>query len=198
MSRMTIVATAVLLLVLPVACAKSPETPVVTPETTPTQMPASSNEGLIIEMHTRTTMAGVARHLTISAGREILYIEETGLRMLTEEHPPIRTTRTGQLTEAELVSLLEIVDACPFDAEGNCDARTEIIDTDACNELSIYYQGKTRVITADYQPLFHLFHPEVSELSDVPEPVRKLYQELRFIVDNKTTQAAQEKLAVGG
>jgi hypothetical protein len=87
-----------------------------------------------------------------------------------------------------------MVDACPFDADGKCDARTEIIDTDAVSVLTVHYEGKTRTITADYQPLSH----DVTELSDVPEPVRKVYQQLRYIVDNKTTQAAQEKLAAGG
>jgi hypothetical protein len=118
--------------------------------------------------------------------------------MPTEEHPPIRTTRTGQLTELELNSLLEMVDACPFDAEGNCDARTEMIDTDAISVLSVHDRGKTRTITTDYQPLFHLFHPEISELTDVPEPVRKLYRELRYIIDNRTTQAAEGKMPVKG
>jgi predicted secreted protein len=157
--------------------------------------PAPVTEGILIEMYTRTTMAGVARHLTILADGEILYIEETGLRMPTKEYPTIRTTRSGLLTEAELASLLEMVDACPFDAEGNCDARTEIIDTDATNELTIYYQGKTRVITADYQPLFHPFLPKSPELMDVPESVRELYRQLKGIIDNNTSQVSEEAIS---
>lgn len=174
--------TALLLVASVVGCQQQP------------QIPVSPTEGPIIEMHTKTTMAGVARHLTILDDGSIVYIEERMLRHPTQENPPTRTTRTGQLEEAELDRLLELVDECPFDDEGKCNARTEIIDTDAINELSIHYQGTTRTITADYQPLFHLFHPEISELSDVPEPVRKLYQELRYIVDNKATQASSEKI----
>ena len=41
-----------------------------------------------------------------------------------------RTTRTGHLSEEELDRLLVLVDKCPFDAEGKCDARTEIIGGD--------------------------------------------------------------------
>ena len=156
--------------------------------------PASPTKGAFIEMHTKTTMAGVARHLTISDDGSIVYIEEKGLRMPTQKNPPTRTTRTGQLEEAELDRLLEMVDACSFDAEGECNARTEIIDTDAVSVLTVYYQGKTRTLTSNYQPLFHLFHTEIPELSDVPEPVMKLYRELRYIIDNKTVQVSREKI----
>ncbi len=159
--------------------------------------PAPVTEGILIEIHTRAYMSGFARHLTISADGEVINVEETGLRMSTKEYPPIRTTRTGQLSEAELASLLEIVDACPFDAEGNCDARTEVINTDADSELTIYYQGKTRVITADYQPLFNPFHPRLPELMDVPEPARTLFYELWYIVENQTSQVSREKITAG-
>jgi len=152
------------------------------------QMPTLPAEGPIIEMQTKTMLAGVARHLTISADGSIVYIEERGLRHLKPGDEPIRITKTGQLQEDELKRLLELVDACPFDAEGNCNARTELIKTDATSELSIHCQGKTRAIVADYQPLFHLFFPDTPELSDVPESVRKLYQELRHIIDNRTTE----------
>lgn len=156
--------------------------------------PAPVTEGTLIEMHTRTTLSGMASHLTISADGEVIYIEETGLRRPTEENPPIRTTRTGRLTEAELSSLLETVAACPFDAGGKYDAFTQIIDTDAATELSIYYQGKTRVITADYHPLYHPFGPESPELMDVPESILKLYRELRDIIDNRKVQTAEEAM----
>lgn len=156
--------------------------------------PVPVEDGILIEMHTRTTMAGVGRHLTIAADGSIVYFDDRGLRHPTEENPPIRITRTGQLTKTELNTLLEMVDACPFDAEGNCDARTEIIDTDAVSILTIYYQGVTRTITANYQPLFHLFHPEVSELTDVPESVRKLYRQLKSIIDDNTSQISEEAI----
>jgi len=165
-----------------------------TPEKVPPPTP-SSTESQVIEMYTKTTMAGVGRHLTISADGSIVYFDDRGLRHPTEENPPIRITRAGQLTKAELNTLLEMVDACPFDAEGNCDARTEIIDTDAVSILTIYYQGATRTITANYQPLFHLFHPEVSELTDVPEPVRKLYRQLKSVIDNNTSQISEEAIS---
>ncbi|MFC1968817.1 hypothetical protein ACFLVX_05495 [Chloroflexota bacterium] len=181
MKKLMIAVTAVLLLTLPTACANS------------TQTPVPVTKGTLIEMHTETTMAGVARHLTVSADGSIVYIEEKGLRMPTEGNPPTRNTRTGQLTQAELNNLIKVVNACPFDAENKCNAHTEIIDTDAISVLTVYYGGKTRTITADYQPLFHLFH-QIPELSDVPEPARKLYHELRYIVDNKTTQVPREEV----
>lgn len=157
--------------------------------------PSSSTESPVIEMHTKTTLAGVARHLTISADGSIVYFDDRGLRHPTEKNPPIRITKTGQLTEAELNSLLKMVDACPFDTEGDCDARTEIIDTDAVSVLLVYYQEKTRTITANYQPLFHLFHPEISELTDVPKPIRKLYRQLKSIIDNNTSQISEETIS---
>lgn len=161
----------------------------------PVQAPAPVTDGILIEMYTRTTMAGVASNLTISANGYIVYFDDRGLRHPTEENPPIRITRTGQLTEAGINNLLGMVDACPFDTEGNYDARTEIIDTDAVSVLTIYYQGTTRTITANYQPLFHLFHPDISELKDVPEPVRELYQQLKNIIDNSTTQISEEAIS---
>ncbi len=166
------------------------------PELTPNvKTPVPVEDGILMEMHTRTTLAGVGRHLTISADGSIVYLDDRGLRHPTEENPPIRITRAGQLTKAGLSGLLEMVDACPFDAEGNCDARTEVIDTDAISVLTVYYQGVTRTITANYQPLFHLFHPEVSELTDVPEPVRKLYRQLKSIIDNNTSQISEEAIS---
>jgi len=176
-----------LILLLPAACKKSTETPMTEPEPAPV-------EGPIIEMHTKTTLAGVARYLTISADGSIVYIEEEGLRHPIPERPPIRTTRAGQLHEGELDRLLDLFDECPFDAEGKCDALTEIIDTDAHSELSLNRQGMTRTIVANYQPLFH----DITALSDVPESVKRLYQELLYIVENRTTQVACEKIPVGG
>ncbi len=159
------------------------------------EKPVPMDSGIVIEMHTRTTMAGVERHLTIASDGSIVYYEDSGLRHPTRENPSIRTTRTGQLTKAELDSLLEAVNACPFDSEGNCGARTEVIDTDAVSVLTIYFRGATRTITANYQPLFHLFHTEVPELADVPEPVRKFYGQLRDIIDNNTSQISEEAIS---
>ena len=153
------------------------------------------DSGIVIEMHTRTTMAGMERYLTISVDGSIVYCEDSGLRLPTRENPPIRTTRTGQVTKDELDSLLDAVNACPFDGEGNCDARTEIIDTDAVSVSTIYFQGVTRTITANYQPLFHLFHPEVPDLADVPGPVREFYEQLRGIIDNNTSQISEEAIS---
>ncbi len=193
-----LIITVLMLLVITLypGCQSSPENSTGPSPSNQPATPVPVTEGTLMEMHTKTTMAGMARHLTISADGSIVYIDERGLRHPTQENPPTRTTRAGQLTEAELSNLLEIVDACPFDAEDKCDARTEIIDTDAVSVLTVYYQERTRIITADYQPLFHLFHPEVSELSDVPESARKLYHELRYIIDNLTTQIAEEKIPV--
>jgi len=186
------------MLLVPVSCAKAPPVPAPAPSPpAPSTMPpppVPATEGVLIEMHTKTTMAGVARHLTISVDGSIVFIEERGLRHPTKENPPTRTTRTGQLTEAELSNLLKLVDACLFDREGKRDARTEIIDTDAISELTVHYQKRTRIITANYQPLYHLSHPEIPELSDVHETVRKLYRELRYIIDSRTTQTAEEEI----
>ena len=166
--------------------------------TTDVKIPVPVEDGILMEMHTETTMAGVGSHLTISADGSIVYFDDRGLRLPTEKNPAIRITRTGQLTKPELTSLLETVDACPFDAEGNCDARTEIIDTDAVSVLTFYYQGLTRTITANYQPFFHLFHPEISELTDVPEPVRTLYRQLKNIIDTSTSQVLEEAITPTG
>jgi len=182
------------MLLVPVACAKAPPVPAPAPSPpAPSTMPpppVPATEGVLIEMHTKTTMAGVARHLTVSVDGSIVFIEERGLRHPTKENPATRTTKTGQLTEAELSNLLAMVDACLFNGEGKYDARTEIIDTDAISELTVHYQKRTRIITANYQPL----HPEIPELSDVPETVRKLYRELRYIIDSRTTQTAEEEI----
>ena len=187
-------------LLLP-ACAETRSIPAAPLTPAPSTMPpplVPVTEGVLIEMHTKTTMAGVARHLTISVDGSIVFIEERMLRHPTKENPATRTTRTGQLTDAELSNLLAMVDACLFDVEGKSNARTEIIDTDAISELTVHYQKRTRMITADYQPLFHLFNPKIPELSDVPETVRKLYRELRYIVDSRTTQTAEEEITKGG
>jgi len=191
MKKITVLFTSVLLALGLIASATGCQ-----PEPTPdVQTPVPVEEGILIEMYTRTTMAGVGRSLTISADGSIVYFDDRGLRHPTEKNPPIRITKTGQLTEAELNSLLKMVDACPFDTEGDCDARTEIIDTDAVSVLLVYYQEKTRTITANYQPLFHLFHPEISELTDVPKPIRKLYRQLKSIIDNNTSQISEETIS---
>lgn len=160
------------------------------PPTIPELPPGSP----IIELHTYAHLAGKARHLTIFIDASIVYIDERGLRHPSPGHEAIRTTRTGQLHEDELRHLLQLVDKCSFDSEGICDARTKKIDTDAHSELSVHYLEMTRTIVADYQPLFHLFRPGGPELSDVPRPVRKLYQELKRIVDEQTIQVSEEKI----
>ncbi|MBA7657154.1 hypothetical protein ES703_65085 [subsurface metagenome] len=198
MKKKLIIGLILVMLLVPVSCTKAPPVPAPAPSPpAPSTMPpppVPATEGTLIEMHTKTTMAGVARHLTISVDGSIVFIEERGLRHPTKENPPTRTTRTGQLTEAELSNLLAMVDACLFDREGKRNARTEIIDTDAISELTVHYQKRTRIITANYQPLYHLSHPEIPELSDVHETVRKLYRELRYIIDSRTTQTAEEEI----
>lgn len=205
MKKLTVILGLVLVMLLvPVSCAAPPPAPAPAPATAPPAPstmplpPVPVTEGVLIEMHTKTTMAGVARHLTISADGSIVFIEERMLRHPTKENPATRTTRTGQLTEAELSNLLAMVDACLFDREGKRNARTEIIDTDAISELTVHYQKRTRIITANYQPLYHLSHPEIPELSDVPETVRELYRELRYIIDSRITQTAEEEITKGG
>ena len=194
MKKKLIVGLILVILLVPVSCAKAPPVPAPAPSPpAPSTMPpppVPATEGVLIEMHTKTTMAGVARHLTISVDGSIVFIEERMLRHPTKENPATRTTRTGQLTDAELSNLLAMVDACLFDVEGKSNARTEIIDTDAISELTVHYQKRTRIITANYQPL----HPGIPELSDVPETVRKLYRELRYIIDSRTTQTAEEEI----
>lgn len=186
--------TLIICLLVPASCAKAPPAPAPKPQLPQSEIPISPAENPIIEMHTKTTMAGVARHLTISTDGSIVYIMEEGPRIMLPGSERIRTTRTGQLQEDELDRLLGLFDEVPFDAEGKCNARTETIDTDALSELSVHYQRTTRTIVANYQPLFH----DVTVLSDIPESVRKLYQEFRYIVENRTTQVAREKIPVNG
>lgn len=185
------------LLSMLVACAKetvpaSPPTP--TPEPALAQIPALPTEDAIIEMSTVGTMSGMIKCLTISANGSIVYIEEEGPRIVLPGSYRSRTTKTGQLTEVELNSLLEMVDACPFDSEGKCQANTKTTDADVDSKLYIHYQGTTRIIVSDYQPLY----PEVTEIPDVPAPVRTLYHELWYIVENRTSQVAREKISAGG
>jgi len=187
------------LLSMPIACAQPTQVPEAEPEPTQTpepvlaQIPALPTEDAIIEMSTVGTMSGMVKHLTISANGSIIYIEEEGPRIVLPGSWRSRITKTGQLTEAELNGLLEMVDACPFDSEGKCQANTKTTDTDVDSRLYIHYQGTTRIIVSDYQPLY----PKVTELMDVPEPVRTLYHELWYIVENRTSQVASEKITTG-
>jgi len=175
------------LLSMPVACAKetAPVPPSPTPEPVLAQIPALPTEDAIIEMSTVGTMSGMVKHLIISENGSIVYIEEEGPRIVLPGSYRIRTTKTGQLTEAELNSLLE---------EGKCQANTETVDTDVRSTLYVHNQGSAREITSDYDPLY----PEVTELPDVPEPVRALYYELWDIVENNTSQVAHEKMTTEG
>jgi len=183
-------------LLLPVACAKetapvSPPPPAQKPAFV--QIPALPAEDTIIAMSTVGTMSGMVKYLTISVNGSIIYIEEEGPRIVLPGSSRSRITKTGQLTEAELNGLLDMVDACPFDSEGKCQANTETMDTDVLSTLYVHYQGTTRTIISDYQPLY----PKVTELTDVPEPVRTLYHELWYIVENRTSQVAREKITGG-
>jgi len=163
------------------------------PEPTLAQPPSLPSENAIIEMSNVGTMSGTVKHLIISANGSIVYIEEEGPRIVLPGSYRSRTTKTGQLTEAELNSLLEMVNACPFDSEGKCQADTETMDTDVRSILQVRTQGSAREITADYDPLY----PEVIKLPDVPEPVRLLYYQFWNIVENKTSQVAHEKITAG-
>jgi hypothetical protein len=158
--------------------------------TTLAQPPSLPTEDAIIEMSNVGTMSGTVKHLTISANGSIVYVEEEGPRIVLPGSYRSRTTKTGQLTEAELNSLLEMVNECPFDSEGIFQADTETMDTDVRSILYVHNQGTTREIRADYDPLY----PEVTELPDVPEPVRLLYYQLWNIVENNTSQVAEEKI----
>jgi hypothetical protein len=171
--------------------------PTPAPEQAPEiQSPVPVEDGILIKMHTVAPVAEKRQQLTISADGSIVYFEDSGLsRHPDEENPSIRTKKTGQLTEAEIDRLLKMVDACPFDADGNCAAHTKIIMTDAKSILTVDYQGETRTITANYQPLFHLFNDNVPELTDVPEPVRELYRQLKNVIDNNTSTISEEALS---
>ena len=187
-----------LLLFVPVACAGEtavPTSPATGPSPTPVptlvQPPSLPSEDAIIEMSNVGTMSGTVKHLTISANGSIVYIGEEGPRIVLPGSYRSRTTKTGQLTEAELNGLLEMVDACPFDSEGKCQADTGTMDTDVRSTLYVHNQGSGREIIANYDPLY----PEVTELPDVPEPVRLLYYQLWNIVENKTSQISEEAIS---
>lgn len=188
------------LLLVSGACAQPTQVPEAEPEPTPApepmlaQPPSLPSEDAIIEMSNVGTMSGTVKHLTISANGSIVYIEEEGPRIVLPGSYRSRTTKTGQLAEAELNSLLEMVNACPFDSQGKFQADTETMDTDVRSILQVRTQGSAREITADYDPLY----PEVTELPDVPEPVRALYYELWNIVENKTSLVAHEKITARG
>jgi hypothetical protein len=158
------------------------------------QPPSLSSEDAVVEMSSVGTMSGLIKHLTISANGSIVYIEEEGPRIVLPGSYRNRTTKTGQLTEAELNSLLEMVNACPFDTEGKFQADTDTIDTDVRSMLYVHYQGTTREIIADYDPLYS----KVTELPDVPETVKMLYHKLWYVVENRTTEVAREKITAGG
>jgi len=187
------------LLSMLVACVQPSQVPETEPEPTPApgpmlaQPPPLPSEDAIIEMSNVGTMSGLVKHLTISANGSIVYVEEKGPRIVLPGSYRSRTTKTGQLTEAELNNLLEMVNACPFDSEGKCQAGTETMDTDVRSTLYVHNQGSAREITADYDPLY----PEVTELPDIQEPIRVLYYELWNIVENRTSQVAHEKITAG-
>ncbi len=187
------------LLSMPIACAQPTQVPEAEPEPTQTpepwlaQIPALPAEDAIIEMSTVGTMSGMVKCLTISENGLIVYIEEEGPRIVLPGSSRSRTTKTGQLQDDELDRLLEMIDACPFDTDGKCQANTKTMDTDVDSRLYIHYQGTTRIIVSDYQPLY----PEVTELMDVPEPVRTLYHELWYIVENRTSQVSREEITKG-
>jgi hypothetical protein len=193
--KLVVISLFLFLLSMPVACSQEPQVP----ETEPAPKEQSLlpvEDGILIKMHTVDRVAEERRQLTISADGSIVYFEDRGLsRHPDEENPSIRTKKTGQLTEAEIDRLLEMVNACPFDAEGNCAAHTKIIMSPAKSILTVEYQGEKRTITANYQPLFHLFSMNVPELTDVPEPVRELYRELKNAIDNNTSTISEEALS---
>jgi len=158
------------------------------------QTPVPTTNNVLLTLDTRTTMAGVNVHLEIWPDGAIEYVYESGLMVPTTNNPATKITRNGHLTKDDLNNLLKMVDSCPFDDKGICNADTKIISTDADSVLNVYYSGLTRSITANYQPLFHLFQPP--ELTDVPEPIRNLFRQLKYLIDNNTTQTAMETIPV--
>lgn len=154
-----------------------------TPEPTPS-LPLT----FVIELRAIGTMSGSHRYLTISLNGSVTYIKEEGNRIIIPPAFGTRTTNTGQLTETELNSLLEIINACQFDAGGNIAAGTRTRDAGVLT--TIYLFSRTKTITSNIQPLY----PEVTKLPDVPGPVKTLFYQLWYIAENRTTEVTQEKI----
>ena len=145
-----------------------------------------------IVMDTHAGMAGTDTHLTISADGSIVHIKIVGLRHFGRGGEATKTTRTGRLQEGELDYLLKLFKKVKFNAEGKYDASSDELDEVVHSELTLKYDGKYTTIIAYYDPIIL----DDRELKYVPKEVRGIYRELRYIIENRTTEVSQEKIPI--
>lgn len=142
-------------------------------------------------------MRGEFNFLYVYEDGSIIYIEEKGLRMPTQEHPPERVWRTGKLQDEELNSLINFFRSSHFDKldeyyqfpgkpiEGGGFSMGDMRYT-----VSIDYGNLHKIATAFgyLTPDHGLTYPAM------PYPLNEIYKKLKDIAENQTEEVYRESI----
>ena len=152
----------------------------------------------VITANASYVMRGEFNFLYVYEDGSIIYIEEKGLRMPTQEHPPERVWRTGKLQDEELNSLINFFRSSHFDKldeyyqfPGKPIGGGGFSMGDMSYTVSIDYGNLHKIATAFgyLTPDHGLTYP------DMPYPLNELYKKLKDIAENQTAEVAREKIS---
>ena len=148
-------------------------------------------------------MGGLFTYLYICNTGDVLYIEETGLRMPTKEYPPVRTWKTGTISSYELEQLLALFRSAEFQ---NLDPTYQFpgkpiegapsgsfVSGDMGLTISINYANINKTVKTNS----YLTPDRGETYPDMPYPLNKLYEMLRTI-SLSTEKMAAETIPLGG
>jgi hypothetical protein len=147
-------------------------------------------------------MRGQFDYLFIWENGDVLYIEETGLRIPTKENPPSRIWKKGKLQPADLTALLEYLKGSSLDKLDTyypfAGKPLEPIDGlpeggfttgDMGFSVSVDYGGLNKTVTA-----FGYLTPDNGETyPDMPYPLNEIYTKLRAL-SSSTQEVTREKI----
>lgn len=202
-----------LLLFIPIACARpaevgpAPDTqmPAATPDTenpiprlaSPPPSGVSIPEGNPVIYERRDyVMRGQFTFLFIYEDGSILYIEETGLRMATSQYPATRTWKTGKLPPEELDNLLQLLTGSGFKKldeyykfPGKPTAGGGFTMGDMGLTITVNHGGLSKTVTA----IGYLTPDGGETYPDMPSPLNKIYVKLRAAA-RQTNEVAAETI----
>ena len=145
----------------------------------------------IITMDITYVMRGEKHLVAIYEDGAVLYVEDSRLRIPSEEYPPLRTWKTGQLREEELDDIITLFRSDEFAA---LDADYQFRGGDMFGTFAIVKGDlrKSVYISGYISPDDDMTYP------DMPYPLNEIYRRLKIIVEDSTEEVASEPINDSG
>ena len=135
-------------------------------------------------------MAGHKGRLFVYENGDLIYIEDTGLRIPTPDRPAVRTWSTGHLSTGQLDGLLSLVRSNEFAALNDSYTYDGNPSSDLWYTLVVSLPDLAKGVKAD-----SYLSPDGGETyPGMPHPLDEIYAALRDIAANRVKVVATEKI----